>query len=158
MGCACGLDRVDVASGEVRTLKSIDKALKEKAYSSPQFLPDGDRFLYFVHSDDPKVRGVYVSSLSRPDERTLLLNSSGRALYVPRDEGTDGYLLWMADQARRYDPASLVFTGDPSPIAQNVSFSELSTQVYAFERPAFWASARLLVYAPAVQSHMQSCR
>jgi Tol biopolymer transport system component len=154
LGCVCGLDRVSIASGEVTRLRAIDKAVKEKAYSAPQFLPDGDRFLYFVASDDAKVQGVYGSALSRPDQRTLILNTPAKAVYVPSTGRGAGYLLWTAEQtlqARRFNADSLTFEGEPVAVAQNISFSDLSTQLYAYERPAFWASATgLLVYAPAV--------
>jgi eukaryotic-like serine/threonine-protein kinase len=154
LGCRCGLDRVTVATGEVTRLRAIDKALQETSYSAPQFLPDGEHFLYFVHSTDRKVQGVYASSLSRPEERTLLLNTAARAAYVPSPNSEKGHLLWMAEQtlqARPFTPASLTFEGEPVPIAQNVSYSELSTQQYTYERPAFSSSTTgLLVYAPAV--------
>jgi serine/threonine protein kinase len=154
LACSCGLERVAVASGEVTRLRAVDKAANEKAYSSPQFLPDGDRFLYFVASDDAKVQGVYVSSLSRPDQRTLLLNTAAKAMYVPRSGGAGGHLLWITDQtlqARPFNADSLTFDGGPTAIAEGLSFSDLSTQMYSLERAAFWASATgLLVYAPAV--------
>ena len=154
LGCSCGLDRVSIANGEVTQLRVIDKTLKEKGYSSPQFLHDDDRFLYFVHSDDAKVQGMYASSLSRPDQRTLLLSTSARATYVSGAGGATGHLLWMAEQtlqAREFNSESLAFVGVPIPVAQNIAFSELSTQLYTYERPAFWASTTgLLVYAPAV--------
>ena len=54
-------------------------------------------------------------------------------------------------QARRFNADSLTLAGEPVAIAQGISFSDLSTQVYSFERPAFWASTTgQLVYAPAV--------
>ena len=138
LGCSCGLDRVSLANGQVTRLRAIDKTLKEKAYSSPQFLDDGDRFLYFVHSDDAKVQGVYASSLSRPDQRTLLLNTSARATYVSGAGGAAGHLLWMAEQtllAREFNPESLAFVGVPIPVAQSIAFSELSTQMYTYRAP-----------------------
>jgi len=154
LGCSCGLERVSAATGEVARLKSTDKALKEKAYNSPQFLPDGDHFLYLIASDDANVQGVYVSSLNHPSQRTSLLKTAAKAMYAPPTTGATGYLLWTAEQtlqARRFNADSLTFEGAPVAIAQDISFSDLSTQVYSAERPAFWASTTgLLVYAPAV--------
>jgi Tol biopolymer transport system component len=153
LGCNCGLDRISVASGEVSRLKAVDKERKERAYGSPQFL-DADRFLYFVASDDANVQGVYVGSLANPEQRTQILKTPAKAMYVAPDRGFPGYLLWMTEQtlqARRFDADSLTFEGDPVAIAQNVAFSDMATQMYSAERPAFWTSPTgLLAYAAAV--------
>jgi dipeptidyl aminopeptidase/acylaminoacyl peptidase len=155
LGCRCGLDRVDVATGEVKRLRAIDKAAKETGFGSPQFLPGGERFLYQVVSDDPARQGTYVSSLARPEERTQLLKIAGKAVYAPSTRGHPGYLLWTADQtlmARPFDADSLTFEGEAVAIAENISFSDLSTQQYSWERAAFWVSTNgLLVYSPAVE-------
>ena len=34
LGCGCGLDRVDVATGDVKRLRAADKAAKERGFSS----------------------------------------------------------------------------------------------------------------------------
>ena len=41
----------------------------ETGHFFPQFLPDGRKFLHFINSDDPDIRGVYAASLDRPEER-----------------------------------------------------------------------------------------
>ena len=68
---------MSASGGEVTSIRKVDPAIKEAAYAAPQFLPDGNRFLYFVASRDPKVQGVYASSLADPSQRTLILNTAG---------------------------------------------------------------------------------
>ena len=148
-GCSCGLDRVSASGGEVTSIRKVDPALKESAYAAPQFLPDGNRFLYFVASSDPKVQGVYASSLADPSQRTLILNTPAKAVYVRPRASRPGYLLWIEKQtlqARPFDADSLRFQGDPISVAEGVALQG-TTSV----RAAFWVSdAGLLLYAPGL--------
>ena len=145
-GCSCGLDRVSASGGAVTTLRKVDPAIKETGYGAPQFLPDGNRFIYFVASSDRKIQGVYASSLRDPSQRTLILNTAAKAVYVSPRRGGAGYLLWMENQtlqARPVDPEGLQWRGEPVSLAEGVAVSGTTTV-----RAAFWASdAGLLVYA-----------
>jgi len=146
LSCPCGIERVTVATGERKVLIPGDQ--KEETFSSPQFLPDGDQFLFFVRHDDPKMRGVYASSVSRPEGRRLILNTAARASYVPPRHGAPGYLLSMDEQtlvARPFDASTLALEGEPVTVATGLALSPPPR-----ERPAFWTSGSLLVYAPAV--------
>jgi Tol biopolymer transport system component len=146
LACPCGLERVTVATGETKVIVPADKS--QEVFSSPQFLPDGDNFLFFVRHKDAKVRGIYASSLSRPEARTLILNTTVKGAYVPPLPGGTGHLLTMDGQtllARPFDAASLRITGEPVKVAEGL---ELSAP--PLERPAFWASGSLLLHAPAV--------
>ena len=146
LACPCGIERVTVASGERKVV--IPAKQQEEVFRSPQFLPDGDRFIFFIQHKDPKIRGVYASSLSRPDERTLILNTSGSASYVPAERGGRGYLLSVQGQtlqSRAFDAASLAIKGDPVTVAEGLEVSSPPE-----ERPAFWTSGKVLAYAPAV--------
>ena len=142
-GCPCGLDRVSASGGAVTSIRKVDGGIKETAYAAPQFLPDGDRFIYFVVSSDPKVQGVYASSLANPAQRTLILNTGAKAVFVPPRGRRPGYLLWMQGQtlqARPFDADSLQWKGDPFSLAEGVATAP--------GRAAFWVSGNgLLVYA-----------
>ena len=144
-GCSCGLDSVSSSGGAVTTLRKVDAGIKETAYGAPQFLPNGNRFIYFVASTDPKVQGVYASSLADPSQRTLVLNTIGKAVYAPPRGGGPGHLLWMENQtlqARPFDSDSLQWRGDPVSLAEGVALAG-TTSV----RAAFWTSeAGLLLY------------
>ena len=106
-GCPCGLDSVPASGGPVTTLRKTEG---EIAYAAPQFLPDGDHFLYLVAHEDPKTEGVYASSLTNPSQRTLILNTSSKAVYVGPRGDRPGYLLWLEGQtlqARPFDATRL---------------------------------------------------
>ena len=142
-GCPCGLDRVSASGGAVTPIRKVDGGIRETAYAAPQFLPDGDRFIYFVVSSDPKVQGVYASSLANPAQRTLILNTGAKAVFVPPRGKRPGYLLWMQGQtlqARPFDADSLQWKGDPFSLAEGVATAP--------GRAAFWVSGNgLLLYA-----------
>jgi Tol biopolymer transport system component len=141
-GCPCGLDRVAASGGAVTPIRRVDASIKETAYGAPQFLPDGNRFIYFAASGDPKVQGVYASSLDNPAERTLILNTGAKAVLVPPRGGRPAYLLWMVNQtlqARPIDLDSLQWRGEPISLAEDVAITGV--------RAAFWTSDNgMLVY------------
>ena len=144
-GCPCGLDSVPAAGGPVTTIRKTDG---EIAYAAPQFLPGGDRFLYLVASDDPKAQGVYASSLSAPSQRTLIVKTEGKALYVAPRADRPGHLLWLEGQtlhARPFDAERLQWTGEPISLAEGIAV--MNTRPV---RSAFWASdAGMLLYSTA---------
>ena len=125
-------------------------AATELGHGYPQFLPDGQRFLYFVASSNPDVQGVYASSLANPTARQLIVRTAAKAVYVPPRGTHQGYLLWMQDEtllAQRFDADSLARDGDPVSVAENVG---LNPGVAI--RAAYWASdAGLLIYFAAAQ-------
>ena len=147
-GCPCGLETVPASGGTVTRVRGVDRNAGETAYAAPQFLPDGDRFLYLVSSHDEKLRGVYLSSLSEPSKRRLLLNTSHKATYVPPRGGRPGYILWLVNQtlqARAFDAGSGDWAGDPLSIADGVSLTDNVESPAA----AYWASdSGMLVYSP----------
>ena len=144
-GCPCGLDSVPASGGPVTTLRKTEG---EVAYAAPQFLPDGDRFIYLVASEDPKVQGVYASTLKDPSQRTLILNTDGKAVYVAPRGNRPGYLLWLDGQtlqARPFDAERLQWTGEPIAVAEGVAVVQGRPA-----RAAFWTSdAGLLLYSTA---------
>jgi hypothetical protein len=117
----------------------------ETGRGSPQFLPDGERFLFFARSEDPKQKGYYVSSLSQPDRKTLVLAAKHEALLVANEGNDSSYLLHLQDRtllARRFDLRTLALNGDPVPIASDVALFPPGFQA------SFWSSASgtLLAY------------
>ena len=111
--------QVSASGGEPVAVTNIDQSRSENSHRWPQFLPDGRRFLYFVRADNPQVRGVYVSALDRPTEKTRLLGSTA-AWYAPGRDAGAGYLLWVRDDqlvAQPFDATSAQLAGDPVPIA-----------------------------------------
>jgi serine/threonine protein kinase len=69
------------ANATPRFVTKVDPGAKESQHMWPQFLPDGERFIFFVLSSDDNVEGVYLGSLAggRPK---LLVRSHTSALHV----------------------------------------------------------------------------
>jgi len=144
-GSATGLHRVSASGGGATLLTKVDPAKRETGHGYPQFLPDGNRFLYYVDSSDQNVRAVYASSLGNPGQRQLIVRTAAKAVYVPPRASFPGYLLWMQEQtllAQRFNADSLKLEGDPVSVAEEVGLNPTNPM-----RAAFWASdAGLLTY------------
>ncbi len=144
-GSADGLQRVSASGGGAALVTKIDPAGKETDHGYPQFLPDGNRFLYFIASGDPNVQGVYGSSLADPGTRQQIVRTAAKGVYVPARGVSPDYLLWMQDQtllAQRFDLDALRLEGDPVSVAEEVGLNPTASV-----RAAFWASeSGLLTY------------
>jgi serine/threonine protein kinase len=144
-GSPAGLRRVSASGGESTLLTKSDPGQKEAGHGFPQFLPDGNRFLYFVHSTDDDVRGVYLSSLDSPQRRQRILSTASKAFYAPPHAGYGDYLLWLQEQtllAQRFDADQSRLQGEPVAIAENIALGQLGPV-----RAAYWISdAGVLAY------------
>jgi Tol biopolymer transport system component len=150
-GANDGLHRVSASGGGASLLTKVDPGKKETGHGYPQFLPDGDRFLYYVESANLNVRGVYASSLKNPSQRQLIVRTSAKGVYVPPSGAFPGFLLWLQDQtlvAQRFDASSLKVEGDPVSVAEEIGLNPGNPM-----RGAFWASdAGLLIYFSSPQT------
>jgi len=123
-GAPQGLYRVSASASTPTLIAPVNSAAGETGFGSPQFLADGDRFLMFVRTEERKRAGYYVSSLSHPDQRTLLLTTRTKAIFVGNENADSSELLYLQDRtllARRIDQRSLSFKGDPVPIVSDVA-------------------------------------
>ncbi len=123
-----GLQQVSASGGVPTLVTRVDPSRRETGHGFPQFLPDANRFLYLVTSNDANVQGIYVSSLGNPGQRTRILGTPGKAAYAPPREARPGHLLWMQDHtlvAQRFDADALQLHGDPVPVAQDVEREHL---------------------------------
>jgi len=90
-------------------------------HRNPYFLPDGDHFLFISReASGGKVAAgaLYGASLSGEKPRQILERGSN-AQY------SEGYLLYLRETvlvARRFDPKSLQFSGDPRPVAEKLDY------------------------------------
>ena len=88
----------------------------------PQFLPDGERFLYYYNGEDGV--GVYVSSLGGADPARVLSDPSAASYLPAADDGEGkGRILIVRDDVlveQRVDAATLETVGAPTPIADSV--------------------------------------
>jgi serine/threonine protein kinase len=87
-GPGVGLSRLAVAGDALVPVTRVDRARGEHAHMWPQFLPDG-RFIFFVLSDQERVRGIYLGSLDGRSTRLVPTDSAGvyaaGSLYFVRD-------------------------------------------------------------------------
>ena len=144
-GAPQGLYRVSAAGGVPELFAPVNSGAGETGYGNPQFLPDGDRFLMFVRTDDSKQAGYYVSSLSQPRAKAaparhekpgdLRAKRRRRSELSAVSPGSD-----RARQTRR--PAHAALTGEPVPVASDVA--RFPPGFHA----SFWSSAsgNLLAY------------
>jgi dipeptidyl aminopeptidase/acylaminoacyl peptidase len=99
---------------------ALEAASGEIEYFRPVFLPDGVHFLYLVMGAEGS-KGLYIGSLIS-NERTLLVPGGSNALYA------QGHLLYLQGGtlvARPFDLNRLRFSGDPIPVAEQVSQGNL---------------------------------
>jgi DNA-binding winged helix-turn-helix (wHTH) protein len=104
-----GLSAISASGGEVRKLTEL--ASGEAAHAWPQFLPDGDHYIYSVFAGNG---GVRAGRLSTGEQRRLLDADAG-AVYSP-----NGYLVFIRRgilTAQQFDPASLELSGEPFNVA-----------------------------------------
>ncbi|SPF37242.1 Serine/threonine protein kinase [Candidatus Sulfotelmatobacter kueseliae] len=135
------LYEVPATGGTPVQVTTLDTA-KHSTHRWPQFLPDGDHFLYLAtnHAGQRGFSGIYVGSLSRGGTQSqLLISTDADALYA------SGYVLFLRKNdlmAQRFDLGSLSLRGDAVRLADKV----LNDQ--GIWRGAFTASENgLLTYA-----------
>ena len=100
---------VPEVGGDSTPVTSLDRSRGEIGHHAPQFLPDGDHFLFYASSSETSNSATYVGSLSSPDRVRLLDATATNAVFAP-----PGYLLYEREHvlmAQRFDPSALRFTG-----------------------------------------------
>jgi len=113
------LFRVSVNGGTPVQVTQLDSSTGEIMHRHPNFLPDGEHFLYVARqTSDSKPHDVYVGSLNSA-MRTKVLQETSDAKYV-----APGYLLFVSKStlyAQRFDLQTLRVTGESTPLASNVA-------------------------------------
>ena len=133
---------LSAVGGSPRPLTSLNPSRAEFGHFFPQFLPDGNRFLFSVWSEDPDLRGLYVASLDEPDRRQAVVVGSEWV----RREYADGHLLWVNQRtlfAQPFDAEQAQLEGEPVAIASPVHSSNEFVGLGAFATGAsttvaFW--------------------
>ncbi len=109
------LFRVRASGGEVTQATILDSTRSQSAHRVPQFLPDGDHFLYSALPRRKQGIEVFVGSLrSGKSERLVTLPVTGASYAAP------GFLLFARDgklMAQPFDAGSRKLTGEPFEIA-----------------------------------------
>jgi Tol biopolymer transport system component len=118
---ATAIFRIPAAGGTPIAITRLDP--QQATHASPQFLPDGRHFLYYV-AGSPDARGVYVSQLDSTVTRRLL-DADGTARYRSPES-----LLFVKQGtvfAQRFDPVRLTLTGNPSALAERIAVNSALT-------------------------------
>jgi len=115
-----GMYRMPAAGGAPTQVTTLDRSRQENSHRWPQFLPDGQRFVFVARSGRPDKSSTYVGFLDgRPPVR--LMDTSAQARY-----SRTGHLLYPQDGtllARTLDSATLMFVGEPVRLADGVRAS-----------------------------------
>ena len=111
------LYRVTQSGGTPKPVTTLDASRFETSHRWPQFLPDGNHFLFFVRSQKPEYSGIYAASLTDVKPKRLVRTEMGGAYAAP------GYLLFVQGNtlmAQKFDTGKLALEGDPVAIAQDL--------------------------------------
>ncbi len=115
------LFRVPASGGEPVQFTALNAARRERFHMWPQFL-SGGHFLYFSVSENSSDTGIYVASLTKPDEAIRILITDSNAVFAKGVRGNT-YLLWRRNGtlvAQEFDATSLKLTGELTAIADPV--------------------------------------
>ena len=117
--------KVPAPGGELEPATQLDRDAQETFHASPQFLPDGRHFIYFVRSSRSENTGIYISSLDSKGHKRVV-NSNTNAAYASLSsarEDEPGYLLYTAgtDLVRQaFDLKKQALVGNPAVLAHRV--------------------------------------
>ncbi len=117
-----GIHLIDAAGGEPRILTTIDPDIPDCSHRWPVFLPDGERFLFVLWTNDlqsqEKHGGIYLASLSGTAPPRRILADASSVAYAP-----PGYLLLVRGDnliAVPFDAGSASVAGEAAVIATGV--------------------------------------
>ena len=117
-----GILRVSSSGGAPAPVTQKNPLKGEESHRFPVFLPDGRHFLYLVItslSDTRRRDAIYAGSLDPKEEGKLIGYAGSKAVYA-----RTGYLLFYREKtvvAQAFDAKRLRLTGEPFPIADQVS-------------------------------------
>jgi len=116
-----GLLKVPASGGKpVAQLTAVDPTRGEFTHRWPLILPDGNRFLYLSRGETAGISSVYLSSLERPQERTVLVReTSASPAYSPAHGRRPEYLYWLRQQglvAQPFDSQHARLSGEGRPV------------------------------------------
>ena len=118
-----GFYRVAASGGKPQPVLKLNEAKNERGDVWPQFLPDGNHFIFYQQTDSVETAGVYVGSLE-PLSYHRLFNSQTNAVYsAPGPDAKNGHLLYINERnltAIQFNTAKLETVGDPVILANEV--------------------------------------
>ncbi len=120
--------RVSSGGGETTPATTLDAARHETAHRFPNFLPDGDHFLYVALPPGPNGWDTFVGSLKSKSVKKVLTAGSAAVFAEP------GYLVFAREgrvMAQRFDTDRLELTGDAVAIGNAPTYSDTDAEPVA---------------------------
>ena len=134
------LHGVSAEGGETRPVTKLDVTRQEIAHQFPQFLPDGQHFLYTAISSVAANSGVYMASL-QSTQTTRLVTTDTNVAYT-QDASGQGYLLYGRGTSllgQRFNAEAGTLHGEPFAVADNLA--ALGGSLYGNVWPQFSSSS-----------------
>ena len=137
-----GLMKVPENGGDPVLVAGLESSLRENSLRSPQFLPDGRRFIYFSRTLDARNHGVYLDALDTVGKlpRKKLATSDGPSALGYDPYSGRNFLIFPKDGqlwAQRFDEASGSVGGEKLAISDDVGqFSVSATGTLVFRQAA----------------------
>ena len=155
------LYRVSASGGKPVRVTTLDESRHETSHRFPQFLPDQKHFLFVAQAPLIPTARLYVGSLD--SAKTVLIEDvvSSDAIFA------NGELFYVQENsllARRFDPKTFKFMGEPVALAEHVqtdpqfnyaAFSA-SPSTLLYQSGAIVAGTRLVVYDRSGKSSLIS--
>jgi serine/threonine protein kinase/Tol biopolymer transport system component len=119
--------RVPAGGGEVQEATTLEPG--DLMHRWPQFLPDGNHFLYYVKTESRETSGTYLGALGKPGRR-LVLRNGATGVYAPTAS-----LLYVQSAtllAQPFDPGTGTLSGSPRPITRPLMRAELGSFIDLF--------------------------
>lgn len=115
-----------------------------RAQMFPQFLPDGNRFLYFLHGPTSNESAVYVAALDGKLNKRLMAAEANAVLVPDSDRNSPGgdLLFVRGDRllAQRFNLTRLEIVGEPRQVADGV-------RVWLYGTGRFSATQNVIAYS-----------
>jgi eukaryotic-like serine/threonine-protein kinase len=146
--------QVPATGGAPRPLTTLDVTRHENSHRYPTFLPDGRHFLYFIRSDDREIRGIYVGTIDRPQDRTRVIPSDFNGVYSPGPDQRSGHLLWLRNGAlvaQPFDVERFSVSGEPVTVADSIRIIGVQANL----SPVSVSRDGMLVYGSSPEPHYQ---
>jgi Tol biopolymer transport system component len=117
-----GLKRVPEAGGTAAPATTLTTPGTSDGHRYPQFLPDGEQFLYLHLTGAADVGGIYLGALNGTAP-VKVLDGQDSAVYAPDPAGGGGHLLVRRQEtlmAQPFDPERGAVTGALVPLIEGV--------------------------------------
>ncbi len=124
------ISQISASGGMATPATAIDRESGEVFHAWPEFLPDGDHFLYLSSTDSSFSENKYLLCIGslNSNEIIRLFKVSSKVEYC-----SQGFILYVRDKillAQAFDADKLEITGEPIPVAEDVARMAASAVSY----------------------------